>query len=567
VDAPLRSPCDPIGLVAGAQKQAHAPAATERHSIGRDKADPLEAGLAPKLNDKRSAEEQHPNVASDNDPRPPQPPDDGHEHTVVAHGIDQTGGDILRVESSFQAPNRESITKRQNPGSCSNLSTGPFGLSEEALVRLETGLRAQREKQPLAPPAQLTAAPEICPSDNDGARQEPDTFALPPTLARFGFCAQDTTHRPPRAARLQPVPGLSLADNEGRVQTPDTFNPQPPPQRAPECLQSTEPPPAVENDVDDLSQLASSSKREWADKRLPRAVPLPPVTGLPPVEENTCAEKVPRAGETFINGLRVPPSLVAERPLPSPSMQRHRNNLIAPLLMTSCAVVVLIAYYFSVGSLIPESESGRGPKLALLDSRIVAPPITAVAPPQFRPNEAQDSTAAASPDDEISRGAIIPQVKTSQIAALSPGTTPSQSPALRSAKSSQGTTSSQNEASPQGETTATLSPGPSDAQTPQASKAVRRLDPEDIKRFIKQGEQFAATGDMVTARLVFQRAAEAGDATAALAMGASYDPIVLAKLGFWGISADVGKARSWYEKAKEFGSPEAPRQLELLANR
>jgi hypothetical protein len=279
-------------------------------------------------------------------------------------------------------------------------------------------------------------------------------------------------------------------------------------------------------------------------------------------------EKVTRMGEAFINCLRVPPSLLAERPLPPPSMQRHRNNLITSLLLTSCAVAVLITYYFSVGSLIPESESGREPKLALLDSQIVAPPITAVAPQQFRPKEAQDSTAAASPDNEISSlGAIIPQVKTSQIAVLFQGTTPSQSPTSRSAKSSQGTTSSQSEASPQSETTAPLSLGPSDAQTSPASKAVRRLDPEDIKRLIKQGEQFAATGDLVTARLVFQRAAEAGDATAALAMGASYDPIVLAKLGFWGISADVGKARSWYEKAKEFGSSEAPRQLELLANR
>ncbi len=414
-----------MDLVAGVQKQVHAPAAAEGHSIGHDKADPPQAGLAPKLNDRRSA---------------------------------------------------ESSTKRQNPGSCSNLSTGPFGLSEEAVVRLEAALRVQRE---------------------------------------------------------------SFAESEGLVQTPDAFNSQPPPQRAPV-----------------LSQLASSSEREGADKRLPRATPFPPVKGLPPVEENARAEKVPRAGETFINDLRVLPSLVAERPLPPRSMQRHRNNLITPLLMTSCAVAVLIAY-FSVRSLISELELefGRGPQLALLDSRIVAPPTTPVAPQQVRPNEAQDSTAAASPDNEISsQGAIIPQVKTSQIAALSQGTTPPQSPASQSAKSLQGTTSSQSEASPQGE-------------TPQASKAVRRLDPEDIKRLIKQGEQFAATGDLVTARLVFQRAAEAGDATAALAMGASYDPIVLAKLGFRGISADVGKARSWYEKAKEFGSSEAPRRLELLASR
>jgi TPR repeat protein len=129
-----------------------------------------------------------------------------------------------------------------------------------------------------------------------------------------------------------------------------------------------------------------------------------------------------------------------------------------------------------------------------------------------------------------------------------------------------GPTSSQSQASRQSETTAMLSPGPSGAQRPPASNVIRRLDPEDIKRLIKQGEQFAAAGDLVTARLVFQRAAEAGDATAALAMGASYDPIVLADLGFQGISADVGKARSWYEKAKEFGSLEASRRLELLAH-
>jgi hypothetical protein len=439
-----------MNLVAGVQKQAHAPAATERRSIGHDKAEPPQAGPAPRLDDKRSA---------------------------------------------------ESIAKRQNPDSYSNLSAGPLGLSEQAVVRLEAALRAQRE---------------------------------------------------------------SLAETEGLLQARDAFNSQPPPQRAAERPQSTEPLPALENDVDRyLSQLASSSGREEADKRLPRATRLPPVTGLSPVEENAFAEKVPRADETFINGLRVPPSLVAERPLPPPSMQRHRNKLIAPLLVASCAAAVLIAYFSMRGS-IPESKSG-GPQLALLDSQIAAPPKTEVALPQFRPNEAQDSTAAASPDNEISsQGTTIPQVKTSEVAALSQGTTPSLSPASRTANSPQGT--SQSEGSPRGETTAPMSPGPSDTQTPQASKIVRRLDPEDIKRLIKQGEQFAATGDLVTARLVFQRAAEAGDATAALALGASYDPIVLARLGFWGIRADVAKARSWYEIAKELGSSEAPRRLELLAS-
>ncbi len=99
------------------------------------------------------------------------------------------------------------------------------------------------------------------------------------------------------------------------------------------------------------------------------------------------------------------------------------------------------------------------------------------------------------------------------------------------------------------------------------SQPVHRLDPEDIKLLVRQGEQFVAAGDLVTARVVFQRAAEAGDAMGALAMGATYDPVVLARLGVRGIGADVEKARSWYQKALDFGSPEAPHRLEMLANR
>ena len=90
------------------------------------------------------------------------------------------------------------------------------------------------------------------------------------------------------------------------------------------------------------------------------------------------------------------------------------------------------------------------------------------------------------------------------------------------------------------------------------------LHPEEIKLLTKQGEQLAATGDLVTARILFQRAAEVGDATAAMALGATYDPNVLAKLGVAGMAADVQKARSWYRKAQSQGSAEATRRLPLL---
>ena len=118
-----------------------------------------------------------------------------------------------------------------------------------------------------------------------------------------------------------------------------------------------------------------------------------------------------------------------------------------------------------------------------------------------------------------------------------------------------------------GEAVAMLQPGTPSAQAPLSSPAVRALDAEQIKLLMKQGEQFIAVGDVVTARTAFQRAAEAGDAKAAVALGATYDPTVLAKLGVVGISADVAKARSWYQKAEKLGSPDARQRLELLADR
>jgi TPR repeat protein len=115
-------------------------------------------------------------------------------------------------------------------------------------------------------------------------------------------------------------------------------------------------------------------------------------------------------------------------------------------------------------------------------------------------------------------------------------------------------------------------PAPAPERTPpqfaeRTPPPTRTLDAAEVDVLVKQGQQFVAAGDFVTARLVFQRAAEAGNAAAALALGASYDPVVLSRLGVRGVDADVGKARAWYQKAKEFGAPDADRRLSTLANR
>jgi hypothetical protein len=94
----------------------------------------------------------------------------------------------------------------------------------------------------------------------------------------------------------------------------------------------------------------------------------------------------------------------------------------------------------------------------------------------------------------------------------------------------------------------------------------RQLDADEIALLIKRGEEFVANGDLAAARLMLQRAAEAQDAHAAFTLGATYDPVALAQLGIRGLAGDAAAARAWYEKAKQLGSAEASRRLELLAS-
>jgi TPR repeat protein len=64
-----------------------------------------------------------------------------------------------------------------------------------------------------------------------------------------------------------------------------------------------------------------------------------------------------------------------------------------------------------------------------------------------------------------------------------------------------------------------------------------------------------------------ERAADAGEADAALTIGSTYDPSILAQLGVRGQIANVDLARTWYQKAQEFGSTEASARLKTLPNR
>ena len=94
----------------------------------------------------------------------------------------------------------------------------------------------------------------------------------------------------------------------------------------------------------------------------------------------------------------------------------------------------------------------------------------------------------------------------------------------------------------------------------------RRLAAAEAALMLRSGAEFMANGNIAAARMLFQPAAESGEAAAAFALAETYDPLVLKKLGAkGGITPDAALALNWYEKARTLGSTLATERLKRLA--
>lgn len=118
-------------------------------------------------------------------------------------------------------------------------------------------------------------------------------------------------------------------------------------------------------------------------------------------------------------------------------------------------------------------------------------------------------------------------------------------------------------ASPPSATVALASPSAPDAAKAEISRAVVGKPELDI--LVTKAEGLVKQGDFASARLLLRRAAEARSAAAAFALGATYDPAVLKKIGAVGTVADPAQARQWYARAVDLGSSEAQRRLDAMA--
>ena len=112
---------------------------------------------------------------------------------------------------------------------------------------------------------------------------------------------------------------------------------------------------------------------------------------------------------------------------------------------------------------------------------------------------------------------------------------------------------------------AAAAPPPLDAPATTPSAQVNPgLSATEIGELLEHGDSLLRTGDVVSARLFYERAAAAGDGRAALRAGATFDPVFLRLAGLGNVQADPAEARSWYRRAVDLGVADAKRQLDNL---
>ena len=76
-----------------------------------------------------------------------------------------------------------------------------------------------------------------------------------------------------------------------------------------------------------------------------------------------------------------------------------------------------------------------------------------------------------------------------------------------------------------------------------------KLDCAMLDAFIERGQSLLKSGNIVSARLVFEKAYEGGDPRGARFMAMSYDPAHFAKFPVAGLVPNLDLAELWYERA------------------
>ncbi|MCP3395889.1 MULTISPECIES: hypothetical protein [unclassified Bradyrhizobium] len=104
------------------------------------------------------------------------------------------------------------------------------------------------------------------------------------------------------------------------------------------------------------------------------------------------------------------------------------------------------------------------------------------------------------------------------------------------------------------------------AAPPAPPPPAKALDADTLAGLMTRAKNLLKVGDIVAARLLLERAANAQDATAAFLLAQTHDPAVLGTSDARSVAGDATVARDWYQKAAALGSAEARQRLTQLQN-
>jgi hypothetical protein len=197
----------------------------------------------------------------------------------------------------------------------------------------------------------------------------------------------------------------------------------------------------------------------------------------------------------------------------------------------------------------PAARSGGLPVRAERRAIISGQPSTAaMATPEPIPQPTPSDTALAPVEDLTTPRATLPP------AIAAPGQT-TQAPEAPPSVASPAPTEKQ-----------ATSPTTSPTTSPQTTQSLPNQYPSaaETAALVARGDALLSTGDMVSARLFYERAAGGGDGGAALRLGATFDPGFLSRTGVRGAAGDPTQASSWYRRALDLGNPAAQECLKNL---
>lgn len=237
----------------------------------------------------------------------------------------------------------------------------------------------------------------------------------------------------------------------------------------------------------------------------------------------------------------------------------QRGKSVTLIAVLGCLALVVSGGLFVMsriepGMVAPAPVADSAPHTATIAVPAPTPTPAPVPAPMPRAAAAVAPAPAAAPTSAPRAESPMPAAPAEPVATSAPAAAPVPAPEPAPAA-----VAPQPEAAAPVVVAAAPAPQPAAVETPAPAR-----DPQAIAGLIGRGDELLGTGDIVSARLFYQRAAELGSGPAATAVGQTYDPLFLEVARVRGVRGDPLTAAQWYRKAIALGDRGAEIRLRRL---